>query len=269
MISYSTGDAFAPVKQGKVYSLGCVMEPGMTHYPLHPPFIYGMVRGHGELKSKRNETTTASDMFATATHCGTHIDSLGHVGCCGQLFGGISAIDNQSATEGLKALGMEEMEPVVSRGILLDIAKLKGTDCLEAAYEITEADVKEACEAEGVEIREGDTVIFRTGWTKYWDNPVVYNNLGKGTPGPGVEAAKYIASFKIRATGTDTFSYEVVPNNGTPVHVVLLKESGIQIMESLDLEELARDGVYEFLFICSGIRLKGGTGSPVNPLAII
>ena len=269
MISKITGNALAPVKEGKVYSLGCVMAPGMTHYPLHPPFIYGMVRSHGELKSKRNETTTASDMFATATHCGTHIDALGHVGCCGQLFGGLDAYLNQSSTDGLKELGMEKMEPVVSRGILLDIAKLKGTDCLEAAYEITVEDICAACESQRVEIEEGDTVLLRTGWTKYWDNPVVYNNLGKGTPGPGVEAAKYLASMKLRATGTDTFSYEVVPNNGTPVHVVLLKESGIQIMESLDLEELSRDEVYEFMFIASGLRLKGGTGSPINPLAII
>lgn len=262
-------NAFAPVKKGKVYSLGFVMEPHMAHYPLHPPYTYGITRGHGEMKSRRNETTTCSDVFSTSTHTGTHIDALGHVGSGGKLYGGLDAYANQEKTQGLLHLGMDEMEPVVSRGILLDIAACKGVDVLDAAYVITVDDIKEACEKERVTIEKGDTVLLRTGWTKYWGDTIKYNNLGVGIPGPDVATAEYLASKEIRATGTDTFSYEVVPNNGTPVHVVLLTNSGIQIMESLNLEELSADKVYEFMLVVAGLRIKGGTASPVNPLAIM
>ena len=135
---------------------------------------------------------------------------------------------------------------------------------------ITVADIEGALKKQGVEIAEGDVALFRTGHGKLWmvDNEM-YNS---GEPGIGLEAARWLVGRKVAMTAGDSWAVEAVPgddpNRPFEVHQVLINRHGIYNLENLDLEELAADGVYEFAFMFAPLRLKGGTGSPGNPIAV-
>jgi kynurenine formamidase len=161
-------------------------------------------------------------------------------------------------------LGVDTVAPIVRRGVLLDIAGLEGVDALAADFAITAEHLSGA--ATGVDIGAGDVVLLRTGWARYFSDAKRYiNNVV--APGPGLEAAQWLSSRKIFAAGADTVAFERVPNPAMPVHVHLLVESGIHIIEVLNLEELARERVYEFLFVAAPMNIRGATGAPVRPLA--
>lgn len=157
------------------------------------------------------------------------------------------------------------------RGVFLDIPGLKGKQRLDPGEGITETDLKEALG--DTALNEGDVVLIRTGWTQLYADPVAYKGHSTGTPGVNAEAGRWLASRKIRAAGADTISFEQVALGPDlykrPVHGVLLWENGIHIIEVMDLEELAKDKVKEFLFILSPLKLVGATASPVRPLAIV
>jgi kynurenine formamidase len=135
---------------------------------------------------------------------------------------------------------------------------------------ITVNDLEKALGAQAADIREGDVVVIRTGHGQLWmkDNPT----FAAGEPGIGMEAARWLADRRIVMVGTDTWATEVVPpedpDRPFPVHQHLLVRNGIYNIENLDLEELAKDRVYEFAFIFAPLRLKGATGSPGNPIAV-
>jgi len=157
--------------------------------------------------------------------------------------------------------------------VLIDVAGLKGVEFVDKGYAVTPKDIEDALARQGVRggIQKGDVVLFHTGWgAKWWmkDNAM----LGSGDPGPGVPAAKYLASKGIAAAGADTVAFEVVPfenpKRAFEVHQILLVDNGIHIMENLKTEELAKDKVYEFLFVALPLPLKGGTGSPIHPVAV-
>jgi len=122
-------------------------------------------------------------------------------------------------------------------------------------------------------VRTGDVVLVRTGWARHWAEAEAFVGLESGVPGPGEEAAAWLVSHGIRATGADTIAYEALaPGAGhaqLPVHRLLLVERGIHIVETLQLEELAADGVAEFAFVAAPLKLVGGTGSPLRPLALV
>ncbi|MDQ6691777.1 MAG: cyclase family protein, partial [Candidatus Dormibacteraeota bacterium] len=126
----------------------------------------------------------------------------------------------------------------------------------------------------GVQVEEGDAVLFRTGWPvgRYEDQDA-FVGWPTGVPGPDASAARWLAEHRVRVTGSDTIAYEWLAPGAAharlPVHVLLLVEAGIHIIEVMDLEELARDRVREFLFVCSPLKLVGATGSPVRPLALV
>jgi kynurenine formamidase len=109
-------------------------------------------------------------------------------------------------------------------------------------------------------------VLLRTGWAQFFSDAKQYINNSVG-PGPGIEGARWLSSRKIFAAGSDTVAFERIPSPGMPVHVHLLVQSGIHIIEVLNLEELARDRVYEFVFVAAPMNIRGGTGAPVRPLA--
>jgi len=120
-------------------------------------------------------------------------------------------------------------------------------------------------------IAEGDVVLIRTGWARYWEDATRYINAVHGTPsgpGPDLSGAQWLSSLGIFAAGSDTVAFEHVPSPDMPVHIHLLFESGIHIIEALDLEALARDRVYDFLFVAAPLKLRGGTGAPLRPLAL-
>jgi len=119
-----------------------------------------------------------------------------------------------------------------------------------------------------VEVLSGDVVLLRTGWARYWEDAARFIAQVRG-PGPGEPAAHWLSGKGAFAAGSDTVAFEFVPAPTMPVHVHLLVESGIHIIECLNLDELARNRVYEFVFTAAPLKIRGGTGSPIRPLGLI
>jgi kynurenine formamidase len=231
-------------------------------------FQMALTRRHGDT-THADGCSSALDLVVLGTHTGTHIDGLAHVSHNGRLHGGVDAIE-ASRGGSFTQLGAETIPPIVCRGVLLDVAGAYGQKALDASHRITDADLARTCDREGVMVRVGDAVLIRTGW----GSPEIYESDAYGrykpTPGPEESAAAWLAERKIVLTGADNKSYEWLPGvpDEVPAHRILLVEHGIYVIEYLDLEELARDKVYEFLFVAAGLRLVGATGAPLRPLAI-
>jgi len=254
------------ITEGKVYDLGQPWYPGMPHHPMHPPFAYVLTKKHGEVIYEGGGSA-ANDLFTFGGHTGTHLDAVGHVSKNGKLFGGIEAASEQDYIKGLTKLSIEETPPIIARGILLDIPKLKGIEILDKGYPINKKDIQQTIELEGIKIKPGDVVLVRTGWARYWNEPALFNNH-EGVPGIALDAARFFADKGIRLTGSDTGAYEVLPTKSLEVHVFLIAERGIQIMEMLNLEQLAHQKIYSFVLIVIPLRIKGAVGSPIRPIAI-
>lgn len=252
---------------GIVYELGQPYHIGMPHYPLHPAFLFSLTRKHGDYMYG-GCVSAAADMFTMGGHVGTHLDSLGHISKDGKLFSGIEASNVQDYHTGLKKFGIEQTRAILGRGVLLDVAKFKGVEVLDSSYTITVDDLERTAIAQGVSIERNSIVLIRTGWANYWDEPARFVSNADGTPGPDLEAAKWLSSKRVLLTGSDTMAFEKMPSH-LPVHAYLLVEKGIQIMEMLNLERLSQDRVFEFIFMVSPLKIIGGTGSPANPIAII
>jgi kynurenine formamidase len=173
---------------------------------------------------------------------------------------------------GLQKLGIEKIKPFFTRGVLVDVAGLKGR-MLNMGEEITPADVQGALQKQGIadgSIRPGDAVFFNTGWGAHWmkDNA----KFNEGAPGIGMDVGKWIIGKQCCVAGADTWPVEVVPNPNKDlafvVHNELITKNGIFLHENLDFTEVLADRVYEFVYVFSPLRIKGGTGSPGRPIAI-
>jgi kynurenine formamidase len=250
------------LRSARMYDLAQPYFTGMPHHPSHPPFLYSLVKSHGEYLGP-NGASSASDAIALGSHVGTHIDALCHFSCGGKLHGGQDAADLQSYGRGLRQYSIDTVEPILRRGVLLDIA---GRDPLGDDFEIT-PDHLDAASA-GVELRPGDVVLLRTGWARYFRDPGKFISQVHG-PGPGLAGAKWLSARGVFAAGSDTVAFEKVPDPAMPVHVHLLVEKGIHIVECLNLEELTEAGVREFLFVAIPLKIEGATGSPVRPIALV
>ena len=169
-----------------------------------------------------------------------------------------------------KVPGVETIAPLITRGVLLDIARHRGVDHIGAGNPIQRDDLEAAAQKQGVPVGEGDVVLLRTGNGALWQDPAVYLQAG----GVSAGASSWLASRGVRAVGADNVAWDevgVVDSHlkvTLPGHVILLVRNGIYIIENLFLEELARDQCYEFTFICLPLKLRGATGSPVRPVAI-
>lgn len=241
----------------KVYDLAQPYFVGMPHFPTHPPFLHGLTKVHGEVQLP-NGGSSAADAISMGTHVGTHIDALNHFSCNGFFYGG-QAIGEVQSYYGVKYLSVDTIAPIIRRGVLLNLG------ALDEDTEVTPADLDRA--AASVEIREGDVVLLRTGWAQRFRDARRYVN-GVKAPGPGLEGARWLSDRKVFAAGSDTVAFEKVPSTEMPVHVHLLAVSGIHIIEVLNLEELAADGVREFTFVAAPLKIEGATGAPVRPLAL-
>jgi len=251
----------------RVYDLAQPYFTGMPHHPAHPPFLFSLVKSHGEYLGPIGNSS-ASDAIALGSHVGTHIDALCHFSCGGKLYGGDEAAGLQSYGGGLRRHSIDTVPPILRRGVLLDIAPAAGLDPLPDDFEITAAQLDAAVSAAGVAIKPGDVVLLRTGWARYFRDPGKFISQVHG-PGPGVAGARWLSSRGIFAAGSDTVAFEKVPDLAMPVHVHLLVEHGIHIVECLNLEELAKAGVSEFAFVALPLKLEGATGSPVRPIALV
>jgi len=255
----------------RVYDLAQPLEPSIPVSPNHPGFRIALVRRHGDTV-RADGSSAASELLVTGGHVGTHVDALAHVSLQGRLHGGVSAEEAQRGGR-FSAHGIETQEPVVCRGVLLDVPGARGVEALEAGEAVTAADCAAAAEWAGVEVGRGDAVLVRTGWSRHWGDPAAFLGHESGVPGPDESAARWLAERGVRVTGAETVAYEQIPPGRghalLPVHVLLLVEHGIPIVEMLDLSALAADRVHEFVFVLSPLKIVGGTGSPVRPLALV
>ncbi|HYO83526.1 MAG TPA: cyclase family protein [Bryobacteraceae bacterium] len=239
------------------YDLGQTYYVGMPHFPTHPPYLYGLTKLHGE-SVYEGGGSSAADGLALGSHVGTHIDALCHFSCNGFVYGGRSVERAQSYGGGLTELSADTIEPIVRRGVLLDFGELSEGD------EIRPADLESA--SRGLEIHTGDVVLLRTGWARRFSDAARFVN-GVRSPGPGIDGARWLSERGVFAAGSDTLAFERVPSTTMAVHVHLLVDRGIHIIEVLDLEAIARDGIREFVFVAAPLKLRGATGAPVRPLA--
>lgn len=255
------------VTKGKVYDLGMEYYVGMPHHPNHPPFAFALIKLHGEIMYPGG-VSACNCLFTTGGHTGTHLDAPGHISLNGQVHG-VGDIRPWQDYTGLKRGGIDGVSPIVTRGVLLDIAGMEGVECLDEGYSIDSTVLKKAQEVQGVSIEAGDAVLLRTGWIRHFADPPAYVSHEKGCPGLVEDGAEWLAQKRVKCVGSDTLALEKTPAPSLPVHVILLVRNGISIMEMLNLDELARDRVYEFLLVVSPLKIKGGTASPVRPIAIV
>ena len=255
----------------QVFDLARPMQPGMPQSPNHPEYRHSLPRRHGDMM-RADGGSAANDLIVTGGHVGTHIDALCHVSHDGRLHGGHDAAAAQVGGR-FTVHGVETIAPALCRGVLLDIPAALGLDACEPGYEITAADLRLAAEVQDTSLRRGDVVLVRSGWGRRWDDRAAYVGADSGVPGCGEEGAKFLASHEPRAVGADTIAFEHLPPGAghalLPAHRVLLVEHGINILETLALEELAAARVHEFTFVLAPLPLVGATGSPLRPLAVV
>ena len=256
-----------------IYDLGRRLTVGMPQSPNHPAFGLTLPRRHGDMV-RADGGSAANDLLVMGTHVGTHVDALAHVSQDGGLHGGADAADAQVGGR-FDELGVHTVAPMVRRGVLLDVPAALGVQACEPGYEITPADLDAAVSRQGTPVGAGDVVLIRSGWGRLFDHEDRNQYIGKdsGVPGVGADGATWLAQRQVHAAGADTIAFECLhPGKGhssLPAHRILLVEHGIYLIETMALEELARDGVHEFTFVMAPLPLYGATGSPVRPLAVI
>ena len=280
-LNYITTDVVkasaAMVKKGKVYSLGlAIQQVGVPTFSdngrrigcFHLMRVDGGDFAAGAKPMGEVGICFSDDYLFLGGHASTHIDALCHMWYGDQLYNGFSA--NTVRSSGAKYCGIENLVWIVTRGVMLDIARYKGVDHLEAGYAITGNDLEGCMEKQEVEIKPGDALLIRTGWLKtYHDN---HESWEANQPGIGLDAVSFITNSKVSVVGADNAIFEVFPGDDPEtfmaVHGKLLRDYGTPIMEMLVLDEVARDKVYEFQFLAAPLRITGGTASPINPLAL-
>jgi kynurenine formamidase len=257
------------LSQAKTYDLEQPRYFGAPILPAHAPgFVYTLHRRHEPGLEAR---TSASGSIYMTEHSGTHIDALCHQAENLYLHGRQEINARVQTSVGFTALGVETIEPIMARGVLLDIARYRGVDWIGEDQPITRADMEATLQQQGTSIRKGDVVLVRTGNGARWQEPEVYLTAG----GVRTNASQWMADQQVRAVGADNMAWDslnyVDPDLKVnyPGHLILLVRSGIYIIENLFLEELARDQQYEFLFICLPLKMRGVTGSPVRPIAVV
>jgi len=255
---------------GRIYDLEQPRYFGAPIYPSHAPgYFYTLHRRHE--RGMGEARTGASGFMYTTEHSGTHIDALCHQAEELHLYGGREVDASVQTPYGFTELGVETIAPLITRGVLLDIARLREVDHIEAGNPIKRDELESAAQKQGVSIGEGDVVLLRTGNGALWQDPAVYLQAG----GVSGDASSWLASRGIKAVGADNVAWDEVGvvdldlKVTLPGHVILLVRHGIYIIENLFLEELARDRCYEFTFICLPLKMRGATGSPVRPIAIV
>lgn len=273
--------AISQVKQGKVYKLGHDYTAEMPLFGARKFSLRIPGTPTGGPFGANNVMWNDEFLSTEVGQVGTQFDGLGHIGVrVGspgdkqemRWYNGFSAVD-MGNPYGLNKLGTEKLNPIIARGVLLDIAAARGVDAMKKGEVVTMDDVKAALKKQGMdgfEFKEGDALIFRTGWEKHWGDPATYND---GCPGIGMEVARWIAEdVKAGVTGGDTWPVDAVPDPDPAcafcVHTFLQTRHGIVNQENLKLSEIAKDGVYVFTYMYSPTPIKGATGSMGAPIAI-
>jgi kynurenine formamidase len=271
------------VKQGRIFSLARDRFPRMPVFPGHPTFEVLSYRTPQGIRAAGdtpwgpvNDAGLGymSEMVMGTTHSGAHIDAHAHM-----TVGAEDRWNGGSAQRHLGDFGplrgdATEIPPLWRRGVLYDVPAHRGVDHLGRGEAVTAQEVEEIESATGAAAGTGDVALVRTGYMRHW--PDAARMAKHRGPGPDESAARLLAERGVIATGSDTETFEVQPApdpgepaNPQPVHTLLLIERGIYIMESLDLEGLAKSGAREFLFVALPLKIRGATGSMIDPVAVV
>jgi kynurenine formamidase len=270
--------ALSLVNSGELFDLGHVIEQGAPRIPPNQtPFVMTLsARADHVIRRRRaagaeNDAGTTLERIEMTTHVGTHIDALGHASSGEFLYNGLRAADVLDDF-GLTELGVENVPPMITRGVNLDLSGLDGETFLDAGRAIGVDDLERARDRAGVDVGEGDVVCLHTGWGRWFmrDN----DRYVTGEPGIDEHAARWLTQRGVVAIAADNMAVEVVPNPAhprliLPVHQHALAEAGVYLIENLKLDMLTESAAAEFCFILLATRFKGATGSPVRPVAMV
>jgi len=237
----------------------------MTHTP------QGSVNDNlsGAGASAHQRYSYCGDSIHMYTHCGTHVDTLNHLGHHGLFWNGWTA-DRDLGSRIWNKGGPEKYPPIIARGVLLDVAGMHGVDQLEAAYGITPQDVQDTVAKQGVELRKGDVVLVRTGRMRAWPD---FDGYLQRPPGINLPAAKWLCEEAgAMCIAGDSIGLEVMPwdepDAFLPVHAYMFTTAGAQIIEVVNMEEVAAEKQYEFAFLGFPLKLRGATGAPMPSYAV-
>jgi kynurenine formamidase len=255
--------------RAKIYDLGQPYWWGMPVHPEDPPFLVYLYRYHEQTR-KIFETIAPGlgfadsiELITTSMHSGTHLDALCHMSRHGKIHGGLNAADFETH-KGYTKFGVDEVPVLVKRAVMLDFPDYKNMDILPERYEISPDDIDGAITKERVEIRPDDAVLVRTGYSRYMTTDA--DKYLHKFAGLTAESARYLAKKKISVACSDNLAFGVP--KPFELHQVFLVDNGIFMVKGMNMEDLAKDKAYISTLIVSPLKIKGGTGSLVRPLAI-
>ena len=261
------------VTTGKAYSLGIIVDSNTPAFP--PRTLSVTILQPNQIETTGlgpTKTTYNDDIFMGWLGIGSQIDGLGHIGIDHVYYNGF--MDSEFAkADGLTKLGLEKLPPIVARGVLLDMAAFYGQEIVEEGTQYNREEIIAAAENQGVEIREGDVVLFHSGWLNLLDGPNPDPKRYVSTePGLGKSGAEYLVGLNVLAVGADTWGVEAVPfGDGVgifEIHQILIPMNGIYILENMDTREMVKDEAWEFMFTLGFGRLRGAVQQIINPIAI-
>ncbi len=271
------------VRRGQVLSLAVPLSPRTPTDPSRPPMqhfgknVLLRARDHGWPGASQ----FADDWISMSPQTGTQWDGLTHAYRDGKVWNGYDAGQALNPLLGARRNAIDRLAAYfVTRGVLLDVVRFKGVEDeghLPGGYPVTADDLEGAARAQGVEVRRGDALLVRTGWTAHWYSatPAERATYYERAPGLGMSTAEWLYDREVACVGVDNVSAEVVPSESgdlLPLHPILIRDLGLTVGELFWLEELAAvsaaEGVWECMFVGQPLRLSGGIGSPINPLAI-
>lgn len=255
------------ISTGEVIELGHPLFEGM---PFYGDRVFSQQLKRTNWPRGSNNRGSNEEMVTTELgQVGTQIDGFGHQSIGNSLYNCFK-MDEIATRTGFTRLGIEKAGALITRGVLIDVAALRGVEMLGDRYEIAAQDLQDALRRQNLTLQTGDAVIINTGFGRLWgkDNVRYYRTQ----PGLGVGAAEWLARQNPMIVGSDTCCVEVNPNPdpnlSSPVHQILLVAYGIYLIESLKLDELVEKGIHEFTFIVQPLKLRGATGSSVAPVAV-
>src|SRR5215475_6396011 len=260
-------NAIKLIKTGEVIELAHVLGPTM---PFFGPRRFDMHLKRTFMNTGANERGSNEEMVLSEIgQVGTQFDGFAHQSHRYSHYNCFKT-DEITGRTGFTKLGVQNTGAFITRGVLIDVAGYKGVEMLGDNYEITVEDIEGALKKQNVELRAADAIIINTGWGKLWgkDNA----RFVKSCPGIGVKAATWLVAKDPILLGSDNWPVEVAPNPDTqislPVHQIALVVNGVHLLENLKLDELVAKQAYEFAFIMQPLKIQGGTGSTVSPIAV-
>jgi kynurenine formamidase len=252
------------IHTGETFELSFVLSPDM---PIIGNRVYDLVTQYPGKSQKPNAGGSLTEIVISEIgQVGTQFDGFAHQ-MIGGTFYNCFKLDDIATPNGLAKLGMENVGTLMTRGVLIDVAALKGVEMLGETYAITAEDLQQALAREKMTLQPGDAVIINTGWAKLYNTDKV--KYLKTSPGIGLGAVQWLLKQEPMLIGADNCCVEArYPGQPPALHPMMIAENGMHLIENLRLDQVAAARVYEFAFIVEPLKLKGATGSTVAPVAI-